>query len=56
MGLRVNAGHGINYLNVAKVLRIPYLVELNIGHSIVSRAAFVGIEQATCETVALLGA
>lgn len=54
-GLRVNAGHGINYENVAKVRRIPHLVELNIGHSIVSRAAFVGIEQATREMVALLG-
>lgn len=54
LGLRVNAGHGINYVNVAKILRIPHLVELNIGHSIVSRAAFVGIEQATREMVALL--
>jgi pyridoxine 5-phosphate synthase len=54
LGLRVNAGHGINYLNVAKILRIPHLVELNIGHSIVSRAAFVGIEQATREMAALL--
>ncbi len=56
LGLRVNAGHGINYANVAKVLRIPHLVELNIGHSIVSRAVFVGLEQATCEMVDLLGA
>lgn len=54
LGLRVNAGHGINYTNVAKILRIPHLVELNIGHSIVSRAAFVGIEQATREMIALL--
>lgn len=51
LGLRVNAGHGINYVNVAKILRIPHLVELNIGHSIVSRAVFVGIEQATREMV-----
>ncbi|MDD5198595.1 MAG: pyridoxine 5'-phosphate synthase [Terrimicrobiaceae bacterium] len=55
-GLRVNAGHGINYTNVAKTLRIPHLVELNIGHSIVSRAVFVGIEQATREMAGLLGA
>lgn len=54
-GLRVNAGHGINYDNVAKILRVPHLVELNIGHSIVSRAAFVGIERATREMVARLG-
>ncbi|MGH8046539.1 MAG: pyridoxine 5'-phosphate synthase [Chthoniobacterales bacterium] len=55
LGLRVNAGHGINYTNIAKILRIPHLVELNIGHSIVSRAAFVGIEQATREMVAAIG-
>jgi len=54
LGLRVNAGHGINYENVAKILRIPHLVELNIGHSIVSRAVFVGIEQATREMGELL--
>jgi pyridoxine 5-phosphate synthase len=53
-GLRVNAGHGINYVNIAKILRIPHLVELNIGHSIVSRAVSVGIEQATREMVKLL--
>jgi pyridoxine 5-phosphate synthase len=54
LGLRVNAGHGINYTNVVKVLRIPHLVELNIGHSIVSRAVFVGIERATREMAGLL--
>jgi pyridoxine 5-phosphate synthase len=54
LGLRVNAGHGINYVNVAKVRRIPHLVELNIGHSIVSRAAFVGIERATREMLAAM--
>lgn len=56
LGLRVNAGHGINYANIAKILRIPHLEELNIGHSIVARAAFVGIEQATREMAALLRA
>jgi pyridoxine 5-phosphate synthase len=54
LGLRVNAGHGINYLNVAKILRIPGVAELNIGHAIVSRAAFVGMEAATREMVLLL--
>lgn len=54
LGLRVNAGHGINYENVAKVLRIPHLVELNIGHAIVSRAAFVGIERATRDMIVRL--
>jgi pyridoxine 5-phosphate synthase len=53
-GIQVNAGHGLNYANVAPILSIPNLVELNIGHSIVSRALFVGMEQATREMVALL--
>jgi pyridoxine 5-phosphate synthase len=50
----VNAGHGLNYVNVKPILALPKLVELNIGHSIVSRALFVGMEQATREMVALL--
>jgi pyridoxine 5-phosphate synthase len=53
-GIQVNAGHGLNYVNVKPILTLPKLVELNIGHSIVSRALFVGIEQATREMVALL--
>lgn len=53
-GIQVNAGHGLNYANVAPILSIPHLVELNIGHSIVSRALVVGMEQATREMVALL--
>jgi pyridoxine 5-phosphate synthase len=53
-GIQVNAGHGLNYGNVAPILSLPKLVELNIGHSIVSRAVFVGLEQATREMVALL--
>src|SRR6202040_3944585 len=51
--LQVNAGHGINYTNIALIHKIPYLTELNIGHSIVSRAVSVGIENAVKE---LLGA
>jgi len=54
-GIQVNAGHGLNYANVSPILTLPHLVELNIGHSIVSRALFVGFEQATREMVALLG-
>lgn len=50
-GIQVNAGHGLNYGNVRPVLTLPSLVELNIGHSIVSRALFVGMEQATREMV-----
>ena len=53
-GIQVNAGHGLNYVNVKPILGIPKLVELNIGHSIVSRSVFVGLEQATREMVALL--
>jgi len=45
-GLTVNAGHGINYVNIAEVRTLPHLHELNIGHSIISRALFTGIEEA----------
>jgi pyridoxine 5-phosphate synthase len=47
--LQVNAGHGINLHNIAQILRIPYLDTLNIGHSIVSRAVFVGLGEAVNE-------
>lgn len=49
LGLQVNAGHGINYRNIIEILRIPHLAELNIGHSIVSHAVFVGLDQAVRE-------
>lgn len=45
-GLHVHMGHGLNYQNVAAVCRIPGVEELNIGHSIVSRAVLVGMERA----------
>jgi len=45
-GLKVNAGHGLNYENLDLLKRVPHLVELNIGHSIVSRAILVGLETA----------
>src|SRR5262249_46382043 len=51
-GLQVNAGHGINYVNIRRVLEIPYLQELNIGHSIVCRSVFVGLSQAVKEMLA----
>jgi len=47
--LQVNAGHGLNYFNTQRICRLPHLRELNIGHSIVSRAIFVGISQAIRE-------
>jgi len=50
-GLQVNAGHGINYRNLSQLLEVPYLAELNIGHSIVSRAVTVGMRQAVSEMV-----
>lgn len=54
-GIQVNAGHGLNYVNVKPILTLPKLVELNIGHSIVSRSLFVGMEQATHEMAVLVG-
>ena len=46
LGLKVNAGHGLNYENLATLKRVPRLVELNIGHSIVSRSITTGLSQA----------
>lgn len=54
-GLEVLAGHGLNYVNVIPIANIPEIVELNIGHSIVSRAALVGMNRAVRDMVALLG-
>lgn len=45
-GLQVNAGHGINYINIREILRIPHLTELNIGHSVISRALTSGLAAA----------
>lgn len=55
LGLRVNAGHGLTYWNVAPVARIPGMEELNIGHSIISRAVLVGLERAVREMRAAMG-
>jgi pyridoxine 5-phosphate synthase len=52
--LRLHAGHGLNYLNVIDVARIPEMTELNIGHAIVSRAVFVGFRDAVSEMKRLL--
>lgn len=48
-GLRVNAGHGLTYWNVYPVANLPGMEELNIGHTIISRAALVGLERAVRE-------
>jgi pyridoxine 5-phosphate synthase len=54
LGLGVNAGHGLNYENVPTLFAVPHLVELNIGHSIVSRAVFRGLEQAVRDLLVLM--
>jgi pyridoxine 5-phosphate synthase len=46
LGLTVNAGHGLNYHNVAPIAAIPEIVELNIGHAIIARAVFDGLARA----------
>ncbi|MBI1883088.1 MAG: pyridoxine 5'-phosphate synthase [Chlamydiae bacterium] len=53
-GLVVHAGHGLHYLNILPILKMPYLEEVNIGHAIVSRAIFVGLERAVKEMLALM--
>ncbi len=52
--LQVNAGHGINYKNIVFIHQIPELTELNIGHSIISRAMWVGLETAVKEMLAAM--
>jgi pyridoxine 5-phosphate synthase len=52
--MQVNAGHGINYRNISLIHKIPHLVDLNIGHSIVARAILVGFETAVREMLALM--
>ena len=53
-GLQVLAGHGLNYINVAPIVRLPHIVELNIGHAIIARAVLVGLDRAVREMVGLL--
>jgi pyridoxine 5-phosphate synthase len=55
LGLKVNAGHGLNYVNLPALFRVPHLVELNIGHSIISRAVSVGLEKAVKDMLRLMG-
>ncbi len=54
LGLAVHAGHGLTYENVTPVASIPEIEELNIGHSIVSRAVFIGMERAVREMLHLI--
>lgn len=53
-GLQVNAGHGINYTNIALIRRVPHLVDLNIGHSIIARSLFTGLTEAVREMIRLM--
>ncbi len=54
LGLQVNAGHGLNCENLTTLFRVPHLVELNIGHSLISRAVFSGLENAVKEMLAVM--
>jgi pyridoxine 5-phosphate synthase len=56
LGLQVNAGHGINMENIGCILAMPHLDTLNIGHSIVARAVFVGLDAAVREMLAAMSA
>ncbi|HIK35752.1 MULTISPECIES: pyridoxine 5'-phosphate synthase [unclassified Thermosynechococcus] len=54
LGLRVNAGHGLTYTNVGAIARLEGIEELNIGHTIISRAVLVGMVQAVRDMKALI--
>jgi len=54
LGLRVNAGHGLHYHNVKPVAALPEIVELNIGHAIIARAAFDGLDKAVSDMKRLM--
>lgn len=54
IGLEVFAGHGLNYQNIGEILSIGEITELNIGHSIIARAVFIGLENAIREMIALI--
>ena len=53
-GLRVNAGHGLNYQTTSRIAALDTIEELSIGHAVISRAAFVGLDQAVREMLALM--
>ncbi len=55
LGLRVAAGHGLHYHNVREVAALPQVEELNIGHSIIARAVFVGLDAAVRQMLAAMG-
>ena len=53
LGLGVNAGHGLNYINMKEFVAISEIDEVSIGHAVLARAVFVGVEQAIKEMIAL---
>jgi len=53
-GLRVNAGHGLDYRNAGPIAALPFIEELSIGHAVISRAVLVGLDQAVREMAALV--
>jgi len=53
-GLKVNAGHGLNYHNVKPIAALPEIIELNIGHAIVGRAVFCGLDRAVADMKRLM--
>ncbi|MDX1775360.1 MAG: pyridoxine 5'-phosphate synthase [Desulfobulbales bacterium] len=53
-GLRVNAGHGLNYINTARIAALETIEELSIGHAVMARAIFVGLDQAVREMLGLM--
>jgi len=55
MGLKVHAGHGLDYQNVTKIVEISEVEELNIGHSIVGRACLIGMEKAVRQMLLAMG-
>ncbi|WP_028319071.1 pyridoxine 5'-phosphate synthase [Desulfobulbus elongatus] len=55
-GLRVNAGHGLDYRNVHAIAALPFIDELSIGHAVISRAVLVGLENAVREMLAIVRA
>ncbi|MBK1973588.1 pyridoxine 5'-phosphate synthase, partial [Campylobacter sp. TTU-622] len=54
LGLKVAAGHGLNYKNVQEIVKIKAIDELNIGQSIIARSVFVGLKEAILEMKALM--
>ena len=54
IGLQINAGHGLTYFNVEPVAALPHVEELNIGHSIIARSVYVGIQQAVRDMLELI--